>query len=28
MVGTTFTFDPTDGTGTGYYILIVTVNDP
>ena len=24
MVGTTFTFDPTDGTGTGYYTLIVT----
>lgn len=28
MVGTTYTFDPTDGTGTGYYILVVTVNDP
>jgi hypothetical protein len=23
VVGTTYTFDPTDGTGTGYYILVV-----
>ena len=28
MVGTTFTFDPSDGTGAGYYVLVVTVNDP
>jgi len=27
MVGTTFTFDPGDGTGQGYYILIVTNAD-
>jgi hypothetical protein len=28
MVGTTFTFDPGDGTGTGYYILVATNADP
>ena len=28
VVGTTFTFDPNDGTGTGYYILVVTNADP
>lgn len=27
MVGTTFTFDPNDGTGMGYYILVVTNAD-
>ena len=27
MVGTTWTFDPTDGTGQGYYVLVVTVAD-
>lgn len=27
MVGTTFTFDPKDGTGAGYYVLVVTIAD-
>lgn len=27
VIGTTFTFDPTDGTGTGGYILVATVAD-
>jgi hypothetical protein len=27
MVGTTYTFDPSDGTGMGYYILVVTNAD-
>jgi len=27
VVGTTFTFDPSDGTGTGYYILVATNAD-
>ncbi|RLB54843.1 MAG: hypothetical protein DRI90_19915 [Deltaproteobacteria bacterium] len=27
MVGTTFTFDPGDGTGMGYYVLVVTNAD-
>lgn len=28
VVGTTVTFSPQDSTGQGYYILVVTVNDP
>ncbi len=28
VVGTTVTFSPKDTTGQGYYILVVTVNDP
>jgi hypothetical protein len=28
MVGTTVTFSPTDGTGQGYYILVVQNTDP
>ena len=28
VVGTTFTFDPNDGTGTGYYVLVVAAPQP
>ena len=26
VVGTTYTFDPTDGTGTGYYIMVISAD--